>query len=90
DTVVTIVLAGDTGFSPNNAPVNAKGVKRHGRFQTWKQTTSGIAKHIDGDLNFLNMETIVTTSNKLRRDTKGQRGPFNFRTHAEGARHLVR
>ncbi len=87
--VVTITIAGDTGFSPNNAPVNPKGVRRHGRFQTWAQTTQGIAKHIDGDLNFLNVETVVTDRNGLTRDTKGQRGPFNFRTHPNGIRHLV-
>lgn len=89
DRTVTITLGGDTGFSPNHAPVQAKGVRRHGRFQAWADTTAGIAPHVDGDLNFINIETIVTDSNKLRRDTKGQRGPFNFRTHPNGARHLV-
>ncbi len=87
--VVTITLAGDTGFSPNNARVDPRGVRRHGQFQTWAQTTTGIAKHIDGDLNFLNVETVVTNRNGLTRDTKGQSGPFNFRTHPNGIRHLV-
>jgi poly-gamma-glutamate capsule biosynthesis protein CapA/YwtB (metallophosphatase superfamily) len=87
--VVTITLAGDTGFSPNNAPVRKDGVKRHGQFQAWENTTRGIAPLVDGDLNFLNVETVVTDRNNLRRDTKGQRGPFNFRTHPNGMRHLV-
>ena len=89
DRTVTITLGGDTGFAPNHAPVQPKGVRRHGRFQSWADTTAGIAPHVDGDLNFINIETIVTDSNKLRRDTKGQRGPFNFRTHPNGTRHLV-
>jgi len=89
DRTVTITLGGDTGYAPNNAAVQAKGVRRHGRFQSWADTTAGIAPHVDGDLNFINIETIVTDKNNLRRDTKGQRGPFNFRTHPNGTRHLV-
>lgn len=86
---ITITLAGDTGYSPNHAAVNPRGVTRHGRFQTWPQTTARIARHIDGDLNFVNIETVVTARNGLARDRKGQRGPFNFRTHPNGVRHLV-
>jgi len=86
---ITITLAGDTGFAPNHAPVNPRGVSRHGRFQTWADTTSAIAPLINGDLNFLNVETVVTARNTMKPDTKGQRGPFNFRTHPNGIRHLV-
>ena len=89
DRTVTITLGGDTGYSPNHAPVQAKGVRRHGSFQSWADTTADIARHVDGDLNFINIETIVTDSNRLKRDLKGQRGPFNFRTHPNGVRHLV-
>lgn len=87
--IVTITLAGDTGYSSNHQPVRADGVVRHGRFQNWANTTEAIAPLVDGDLNFLNVETVVTDRNDLRRDTKGQRGPFNFRTHSNGLRHLV-
>ncbi|MCH9766019.1 MAG: CapA family protein [Alphaproteobacteria bacterium] len=89
DRTITITLGGDTGFSPNHAAVQPRGVRRHGQFQTWADTTAGIAPHVDGDLNFINIETIVTDKNSLRRDTKGQRGPFHFRTHPNGIRHLV-
>lgn len=89
DRTITITLGGDTGYAPNNAPVKPKGVTRHGQFQAWADTTAGIAPLVDGDLNFINIETIVTDKNNLRRDTKGQRGPFNFRTHPNGTRHLV-
>ncbi|MEL6373240.1 MAG: CapA family protein [Pseudomonadota bacterium] len=88
--IVTITLAGDTGYAPNNARVQPKGVRRHGRFQTWADTTRLIRPEIDGELNFVNIETVVTDRNDLRRDTKGQRGPFNFRTHPNGVRHLVK
>lgn len=87
--VVTITMAGDTGFAPNHAPVRADGVVRHGEFLPWEVTTEEIAPLIDGDLNFVNIETIITDQNNLPRDLKNQRRPFSFRTHPNGARHLV-
>jgi len=86
---VVITLVGDAGFAPNNARVRADGVRRHGRFQGWSATTAGIAGEVNGDLNFMNVETVVTDRNDLARDRKGQKAPFNFRTHPNGLRHLV-
>ena len=80
---VTIVLTGDTGFNRSGQPVEADGVRRGG-FQTWADTTSLIADDINGDLNFTNIETVVTDRNDLTPDTKGQGGPFNFRTPPTG------
>lgn len=88
DDEVTIVLVGDVGLNRNDQPVEASGVRR-GSFYSWEETTSLIADDINGDLNFMNAETVVTDRNDLRRDTKGQRGPFNFRTHPNGISHLV-
>ena len=85
---VTIVLVGDVGLNRNSQRVEARGVRKFG-FQSWNHTTELIAKDINGDLNFMNVETVVTNRNDLRRDTKGQRGPFNFRSHPAGLRHLV-
>ena len=85
---VTIVLVGDVGLNRNSQKVEARGVRKFG-FQSWNHTTELIAKDINGDLNFMNVETVVTDRNDLRRDTKGQRGPFNFRSHPAGLRHLV-
>jgi poly-gamma-glutamate synthesis protein (capsule biosynthesis protein) len=88
DDEVTITLAGDVGLNRSNQPVEADGVRR-GAFQTWADTTSLIDSEVNGDLNFMNVETVVTDRNDLPRDTKGQGGPFNFRTHPNGMRHLV-
>ena len=85
---VTIVLVGDVGLNRNSQRVEARGVRKFG-FQSWNHTTELIAKDINGDLNFMNVETVVTDRNDLRRDRKGQRGPFNFRSHPAGLRHLV-
>ncbi len=85
---VVITLVGDVGLNRSNQPVEPDGVRR-GEFQTWAQTTSLIDTEINGDLNFMNVETVVTDRNDLPRDTKEQSGPFNFRTHPNGIRHLV-
>ncbi|MEL7543339.1 MAG: CapA family protein [Pseudomonadota bacterium] len=86
---IVIVLTGDTGFSRNHSPVHPKGVLKYGKRPPFRDALAGIGKEIDGDLNFTNIETVVTDRNNLRRDTKGQRGPFNFRTHPNGLRALV-
>jgi poly-gamma-glutamate capsule biosynthesis protein CapA/YwtB (metallophosphatase superfamily) len=85
---VTITLVGDVGLNRSNQPVEPEGVRR-GAFQTWAETTSLIDNDINGDLNFMNVETVVTDHNNLTPDSKEQRAPFNFRTHPNGIRHLV-
>ena len=85
---VTITLVGDVGLNRSNQPVEPEGVRR-GAFQTWAETTSLIDSDINGDLNFMNVETVVTDRNDLTPDSKEQSAPFNFRTHPNGIRHLV-
>ena len=85
---LVITLAGDVGLNPTNQTVDAKGVT-DGSFQTWADTTASIAQDINGDLNFMNVETVVTNRNDLAPDLKGQSGPFNFRMHPNGLKHLV-
>lgn len=88
DDTVIITLAGDVGLNPTNQTVDPKGVT-DGGFQTWADTTAGVASEIDGDLNFINVETVVTDRNDLTPDHKDQSGPFNFRMHPNGLKHLV-
>jgi len=88
DQVITIVLTGDVGINSSNQPVDPKGGYKSG-FHAWAETTSQIAGDINGDLNFFNLETVVTDRNDLPPDLKEQSGPFNFRMHPEGLRHLV-
>ena len=88
DQTVTIVVTGDVGINSNNQPVDPGGGYKNG-FHAWADTTAEIASDINGNLNFLNLETVVTHRNDLEADTKGQSGPFNFRMHPEGLRHLV-
>ncbi len=89
-TRLTITLAGDTGLNPTNQTVSPNGVTDGGIFQTWADTTAGIDAIIDGDINFMNVETVVTDRNDLPPDLKGQSQPFNFRMHPNGLKHLVK
>src|SRR5438552_7190799 len=88
DQTLTVVVAGDVGLNASNLPVDAKGVFKRA-FQAWPDTTAAIAGDINGDLNFMNLETVITDRNDLTADTKGQSAPFNFRTHPAGLRQLV-
>lgn len=85
---VTITLVGDVGLNRSGQPVEPDGVRR-GTFQTWAETTSGIDQEVNGDLNFMNVETVVTDRNDLPPDLKEQSAPFNFRTHPNGIDYLV-
>lgn len=85
----TITLAGDTGYSPHMAPVNPRTSTKAGRTITFEQGFAPIAKDVNGELNFVNVETVITDRNDLTRDTKGQGGPFNFRAHPNGFAHMV-
>jgi len=84
DPAITLVLVGDVRLNFDRAPVHADGLHRD-RIYDWQELTAGIAPLIDGDLNFVNLETMVTDSNALRATRK----EFNFRSHPDGVRHLV-
>lgn len=82
---ITIVLGGDLGLGGSNEPVDPDGASRHGVNYRWGDLTQGIAPIIDGDVNFANLETVVTDRNDLSPMPKA----FNFRSHPAGIRHLV-
>ena len=88
DGTLTVVVVGDVGLNSSNLPVDPKGVFKRG-FQPFADTTSAIAPDLNGDLNFMNLETVVTDRNDLAPDLKGQSAPFNFRMHPAGLRHLA-
>jgi poly-gamma-glutamate capsule biosynthesis protein CapA/YwtB (metallophosphatase superfamily) len=85
---VTIVVVGDVGLNPGRQTVDPRGIFKHG-FQPWADTLSKIGSEINGDLNFMNLETVITDRNDLPVDSKGQQHPYNFRTHPNGLKFLV-
>ncbi len=86
---LTIVLAGDTGFNAKGAKVQPEGFRKDGKILGFTDSLSGIAPDVDGDLAFLNLETVVTDRNDLVPDSKGQTAPYNFQSHPLGLKALI-
>lgn len=84
-TTMTITLGGDLGLGGSGQPVDPDGALRHGASTPWASLTAGIRPLLTGDLNFANLETVVTDRNTLSPVDKA----FNFRSHPAGVRHLV-
>jgi poly-gamma-glutamate capsule biosynthesis protein CapA/YwtB (metallophosphatase superfamily) len=85
---LTIVLAGDTGFNPSDAPVDAKGIAKGKQITSFSGALSGVAREVDGDLAFVNLETVVTDRNDLAPEGKGK-GTFHFRSHPAALQALI-
>ena len=83
---LVIVLGGDLGLGGSRQPISPRGGYRHNRLIPWNELTSTIAPLIDGDVNFANLETVVSDSARLRPANKA----FSFRMHSNGLRHLVK
>ncbi|MBV6489380.1 MAG: CapA family protein [Pseudorhodoplanes sp.] len=83
-TEMTIVLAGDAGFG-----ADPRGSAKANIFYAYPEPAALIKGEIDGDLNFVNVETVVSERTGLVADDKGQARPFSFRMHPAGLRHLV-
>ncbi len=85
---LTIVLVGDTGFNPTDAKVDPAGVRKGKRKLSFTDTLAGISGDIDGDLAFVNLETVVTDRNDLVPEGKGE-GAYHFRSHPAALHALI-
>ena len=86
---LTLVLVGDVGLNRSGTAVDARGVLEGPQPTPWSELSVKVAKLIDGDLNFMNLETVVTDRNDLAVTDKGQATPFGFRSHPAGVRFLT-
>jgi Bacterial capsule synthesis protein PGA_cap len=80
DAVITITLAGDVGLDRH--------AKRPG-IPTLAEAFAPISHEINGDLNFINAETVISDRDDLPAVPKGQRCPFYFRSEPRGFEYLV-
>jgi len=87
---LTLVVVGDVGLNRNQLPVDPKGVVEGKGVYPWAEMSAEIKDLIDGDLNFMNLETVVTDRNDLSPGNKGQKSPYLFRTHPKGVAHLCK
>jgi poly-gamma-glutamate capsule biosynthesis protein CapA/YwtB (metallophosphatase superfamily) len=85
---LTIVLVGDAGFNRSDAPVDAKGLRKGKQVTGFSYTLGGIAAEVDGDLAFVNLETVVTDRNDLGPEGKGK-SAFHFRSHPAALKALI-
>lgn len=83
---LTVLVAGDTGLNGSFQPVYASFGLRGGARLSFADAATDIAPVIDGDINFANLETVVTDRN----DLPGSLKMFGFRTHPEGVKQLLR
>jgi hypothetical protein len=86
---LTLVLVGDVGLNRSGTAVDARGVLEGPSPTPWTDLSAKVARLIDGDLNFMNLETVVTDRNDLAAADKGQAVPFGFRSHPAGVRQLT-
>lgn len=85
---LVIVLTGNTGFSKDNAEVNRFGVEMPTGIQLWADATQSIRNQINGQINFTNLETVVTDRNDLTAVNKDDEVKHSFRTHPKAIQQL--
>jgi poly-gamma-glutamate capsule biosynthesis protein CapA/YwtB (metallophosphatase superfamily) len=85
---MTIVLVGDAGFNPSDAKVDANGLRKGRKLTAFSYLLGGIAADMDGDLAFINLETVITDRNDLAPEGKGK-GAFHFRSHPAALKALI-
>ena len=74
---LTLTFGGDVNFTSSRETPQADEATKGGRVMSFQSVLAGIADLIDGDLNFANLETVVTDRSDLP-DTGGR---FVFSTH---------
>ncbi|MGB0843122.1 MAG: CapA family protein [Alphaproteobacteria bacterium] len=80
---IVITFAGDVNFNRSGQKPEAKGARKAG-FHTWTELSNKIEHLFDGDINFVNLETVVTDKNNLRPANK----KFVFQSHPASLNHL--
>ena len=58
------------------------------KLTSFSDTLAGISSEVDGDLAFINLETVVTDRNDLAPEGKGK-GAFHFRSHPAALKALI-
>ncbi len=82
---IVITFGGDVCLNRNGLLSRPDGTQVGGRVVPWEKLASRIKPLIDGDLNFLNLETVVTGRNRL--SARGKK--FVFRSHPNGVEYLA-
>ncbi len=82
---LSVTFGGDVNFNKNRQPPMADGADISGKKISFEETTAGLRPLLDGDVNFANIETVVTENKNL----SAQHKSFVFRSHPNAIRHLL-
>lgn len=83
---LVITMGGDVNFNRNRMAVEARGVEYGaGKIAGWSSFTSQLKPLINGDLNFANIETVLSSRNDLPNEEK----TYAFKSHPNSIRHLL-
>ena len=83
---VVITFGGDLCLNRNQLVPESEGTRWGKKLLRWEWLTRHLAPLLDGDLNFGNIETVVTDRKRLPREDKA----YTFQSHPDGIRHLVK
>lgn len=82
---VVLTIGGDVNFNRNRQVVDPNGVLYGDTLARWNSFTSQLKPLINGDINFANIETVVSSTNDLKDEDK----KFAFKSHPNAVRHLI-
>ncbi len=81
-----IVVTGDVNLNRNRVKVLPEGSDVWGTIVPFPDFFAGVKELINGDINFCNLETVVTDRNDISEKDKA----FCFRTHPNGVREILK
>lgn len=82
---LTLTMGGDVNFNKNLMKADPKGFLSENGPIPWSSYTKYLAQMLDGDLNFANIETVVSD----RSDLIPQQKTYVFQTHTNALSHLI-
>lgn len=82
---VVLTIGGDVNFNRNRLDTHPSGVTYGQSISPWSYFTSDLKPLVNGDINFANIETVVSSHNNLDNQDK----QFAFKSHSNAVRHLI-
>jgi len=79
---LTLVAVGDVNLNRTRLEVREDGIYLWGKVVPFSKMFEGIREHVDGDVNFCNLETTVMDRNDIAHADKA----YNFRCHPNAVR----
>jgi Bacterial capsule synthesis protein PGA_cap len=85
---LTLILVGDARFNVADAKVDADGIRTGKQVENFSDTLAGVKAAANGDLAFVNLETVITDRNDLTPQGKGKR-TYHFASHPDALKVLI-